>query len=135
MDRNQPITTYRRDILNPLKKGYVSWVVSYSVDRGRKWKHKAYFWLEVACYGKMGNGSKEIASRWQNNSLCQTYVSWVSLKCKVLNRKTLPGETLCFLEKRLLSLFKFSALSKWLFSYELLIGPLPTFLECIVIYE
>ena len=67
-------------------------------------------------------------------SLCQTYVSRALLKCKVLYRKILSGETLCFLEKRLLSLFKFCAMSKLLFSYELLIGPLPTFLECILLF-
>ena len=67
-------------------------------------------------------------------SLCQTYVSGALLKCKVLYRKILSGETLCFLEKRLLSLLKFCAMSKLLFSYELLIGPLPTFLECILLF-
>ena len=67
-------------------------------------------------------------------SLCQTYVSRALLKCKVLYRKILSGETLCFLEKRLLSFFKFFAMSKLLFSYELLIGPLPTFLECILLF-
>ena len=83
------------------------------------------------------HGRKEIAGRCQSNSLCQSYVSRALLKCKVSYRKIilLSGETLCFLEKRLLSLCKFCALSKLLFSYELLIGPLPTFLECIVIYE
>ena len=39
-------------------------------------------------------------------------------------RKILSGETLCFLEKRLLSLFKFCTMSKLLFSYDLLIGPM-----------
>ena len=47
--------------------------------------------------------------------------------CKVSKRKTLTGETFCFLEKRLLS-------SNLSFSYELLIGPQPTSLECIVIF-
>ena len=44
-----PITTYRRDLLNPLKKACVSWEVNKSFVR------------------------------WQNNCLCQTnklYVSW-----------------------------------------------------------
>ena len=67
-------------------------------------------------------------------SLCQTYVSRALLKCKVLYRKILSGETLCFLEKRFLSLFKFCTMSKLLFSQELLIGPLPTFLECILLF-
>ena len=92
------------------------------------------FDLRVHVFAKCGNGRKEIAGRWQNNSLCQSYVSRALLKCKVSYRKILSGETLCFLEKRLLSLFKFCAFSKLLFSYELLIGPLPIFLECIVIY-
>ena len=46
------------------------------------------------------------------------YVSWV----------------FCFFEKRLLSIFKFCASSNLLLFYELLIGPQPTFLECIVIF-
>ena len=41
--------------------------------------------------------------------------------CQVSNRKTLSGETFCFIEKHLLSVFKFCASSKW-FYYELLIG-------------
>ena len=49
---------------------------------------------------------------------------------KVWNGKTLPGEKFCFLEKRLLPIFKFCASSNLLFSYELLIGPEPTSLEC-----
>ena len=40
----------------------------------------------------------------------------------------------CFLEKRLLSIFKFCASSNLLFFYEQLIGPQPTFLECIVTF-
>ena len=92
------------------------------------------FDLRVHVFAKCGNGRKEIAGRWQNNSLCQSYVSRALLKCKVSYRKILSGETLCFLEKRLLSLFKFCTMSKLLFSYELLIGPLPTFLECILLF-
>ena len=47
--------------------------------------------------------------------------------CKVSNRKTMTGETFCSLEKRLLS-------RNLSFSYESLIGPQPTSLECIVIF-
>ena len=47
--------------------------------------------------------------------------------CKVSNRKTMTGETFCSLEKRLLSI-------NLSFSYESLIGPQPTSLECIVIF-
>ena len=57
----------------------------------------------------------------------------LGVMCKVLNRKTLSGETFCFIEKHLLSVFKFCASSK-LFYYELLIGRQPTFLEHIVIF-
>ena len=82
------------------------------------------FDLRVHVFAKCGNGRKEIAGRWQNNSLCQSYVSRALLKCKVSYRKILSGETLCFLEKRLLSLFKFCTMSKLLFSCDLLIGPM-----------
>ena len=54
--------------------------------------------------------------------------------CKVLNTQTSSFETFCLLEKSLLSLFKFCASSNILFFYELLIGPQPTFLECINCY-
>ena len=56
------------------------------------------FDLRVHVIAKCGNGSKEIAGRWQNKSLCQTYVCRVLLKCKVSYRKILSGETLCFLK-------------------------------------
>ena len=53
--------------------------------------------------------------------------------CKVSNRNTLSGETFALLKNVVLSMFKFCALSKLLFYYNLLlIGPQPTFLECIV---
>ena len=42
------------------------------------------------------------------------------------------SETFCFLEKRLLPIFKVCTSSNLLFSYGLLIGPQPTFLECII---
>ena len=58
---------------------------------------------------------------------CVRQICLLGVICKVSKRKTLTGETFCFLEKRLL-------LSKLSFSlYELLIGPQPTSLECIVI--
>ena len=42
------------------------------------------------------------------------------------------SETFCFVEKRLLPIFKVCTSSNLLFFYGLLIGPQPTFLECIV---
>ena len=55
--------------------------------------------------------------------------------CNVLNTKTVSGKTFCFLEKCILLIFKFCPLSNlmFFFFYELLIGPQPTFSECIVI--
>ena len=49
---------------------------------------------------------------------------------KVSNRKTLSGETFCFLEKRLLPIFKFVLSLTYCFFYEMLIGSQTTFLEC-----
>ena len=66
---------------------------------------------------------------WCPDGLHQRF-SFVSGIAEVSSRNTLSGETFCFLEKFLLSIFKFRALSNLLFSYELLIGPQPTFLEC-----
>ena len=74
---------------------------------------------------KGGNGSKEID---------KTKKCILGVMCKVLNRKTLSGEAFCFLEKRLLVIFKFCAWSNSLFFNELLISPRPTFLERIVIF-
>ena len=61
---------------------------------------------------------------------CVKQICLLGVVCKVLNRKTLSGEAFCSLEKCLLSIFKFCALSNLLFFYELVIGPQPTFLEC-----
>ena len=46
-----------------------------------------------------------------------THQTNMSPGCKVSNRKTLSGETFCFLEKLLLSIIKFCALSDLLFFY------------------
>ena len=61
------------------------------------------------------------------------YVSWVLNEKFRIEKHCRSGETFCF-HKRLLSVFKFSASSNLLFPYDLLIGPQPTFLECIVIF-
>ena len=53
---------------------------------------------------KNGNGCEEIAGRWQNDSLCPKQICLLGVICKDSNRKTLPGETFCFLEKCLLSI-------------------------------
>ena len=137
MDQNQPITTYRRDLLNRLKKSlcFLRGQFNRVSTEGENENIRHIFDLRVHVFAKCGNGRKEIAGRWQNNvQLVSDICPGALLKCKVLYRKILSGETLCFLEKRLLSLLKFCAMSKLLFSYELLIGPLPTFLECILLF-
>ena len=95
------------------------------------------FDLREHVIAKCSNASNEIAGRWQINvqlvsDICLPGI--IKMFFVVLYRKILSGETLCFLEKRLLSSFKFCAMSKLLFSFELLIGPLPTFLECILLF-
>ena len=54
---------------------------------------------------------------------CVKQICLLGVICKVLNRKTFFGQTFCFLEKSLLSIFKFCALSKFFFFYEQLICP------------
>ena len=39
--------------------------------------HGYIFDLSLHVNAKRGNGSEEIVVKWQNNSLCQTNVSWV----------------------------------------------------------
>ena len=46
-----------------------------------------------------------------------THQTNMSPGCKVSNKKTLSGETFCFLEKLLLSIIKFCASSDLLFFY------------------
>ena len=45
--------------------------------------------------------------------------------------QSVASETFCFVEKRLLPIFKVCTSSNLLFFYGLLIGPQPSFLECI----
>ena len=54
-----------------------------------------------------------------------SFVTYVKFRIE----KTLSAETFCFLEKRLLPIFKFRPSSNLLSFYEMLIGPQPTFLE------
>ena len=51
-----------------------------------------------------------VAKKLLVNDKMTTYIKQICLLgviCKVSNRKTLPGETFCILEKRLLSIFEF----------------------------
>ena len=58
----------------------------------------------------------------------------LTVVAKVLNRKTLRGETFCFPEKHLLSILNFVLQETFFFFYELLIDAQPTSLECIDIF-
>ena len=46
---------------------------------------------------------------------CFNQIRLLGVRCKVSNRKTLSGETLFFLEKKVLSIFKIGASSDLLF--------------------
>ena len=68
ISRNQPITTYRRDLLNPLKKARVLWVVRWGNDMvmtEEKNVNASYIFFTWGrnVIAKWGNGSKEIAGR------------------------------------------------------------------------
>ena len=69
ISRNQPITTYRRDHLNPLKKARVLWVVRWGNDMvmTEEKNVNAYSYIFFTwgrdVIAKWGNGSKEIAGR------------------------------------------------------------------------
>ena len=61
---------------------------------------------------------------------CVKQICLLGVICKVSNRKTLSGKTFCFLEKRCYQYLNFVLRG----TYELLIGPRLTFLECVVIF-
>ena len=65
---------------------------------------------------------------------CVKQICLLAVVCNVSKRKTFSGKSFCFLEKRILSIFKLCTSSNLLLFYELLIGPQPTFSECIVIF-
>ena len=60
MDQNQPITTYRRDLFNLLKKADVSWEVHY----GEKYTLVIFLIWGCMFIAKRGNGCEEIAGSW-----------------------------------------------------------------------
>ena len=92
------------------------------------------FDLRSLVIAKCDNGSKKKLLEDDKITACVKQISLLGVIHKVLNRKTLSGETFCFLEKRMLSIFKFHTSSNLFFPYKLQIGPQPTFLECIVIF-
>ena len=67
-------------------RGLLEWMTEATKING-----SYIFILKSHVIAKHGNCSKEIAGRWKNNSL--------GVVCELSNRKTLSGETLCFLEK------------------------------------
>ena len=66
--------------------------------------------------------------------ICLLGVSFEQKNFFFSNIQTQFGETICFLEKLSVSIFKFCALGNLLFFYEMLIGPQTTFLEFIVFF-
>ena len=82
------------------------------------------FDLKSHVIAKRRNVSEEIAGR-------NKYVFWAYVKCRLLIQS---NEKFYFLENVCYQYFKFCTSSTVLFSYELLIGPQATFLECIVIF-
>ena len=116
MDQNQSNTLYnllyRHDLMNPLKKKRVFPERSARVnDGGEKCKHWLFFLLEVVILlpSEVMIGKKLLV--YNKRTACLGVI-W-----KVSNRKTLSGETFCFLEKCLLSIFKFDALSNLFFFF------------------
>ena len=116
MYRNQPIRTYRRDLLYPLKealvflRGPLDWVTEVkNVNVSCNFDLRSHF------NANHGNGREEIACRWKKKKQRvkqNKYFSWVL--CKVSNRKTLSGEIFCFLGKRLPWIYKLCASSNFL---------------------
>ena len=93
------------------------------------------FDLRSLVIAKCDNGSKKKFVGDDKITACVKQISLLGAVHKVLKyRKTLSGERFCFLEKRMLSIFKFRTSSNLFFPYKLQIGPQPTFLECIVIF-
>ena len=129
MDRNQSNKWYnlQESPYEPPEKKRVFLERSVRVnDSGGKCKHWLYFLLEVVislpCEVMLGKkllvDDKRIA--------CLKQICLLGVICKVWDRKTLSGETFCFLEKCLLSIFKFDALSNFLFVcffFDFPIGP------------
>ena len=96
MDRNQQIKTYRRDLLNPLKKPVFT---ERSVS--------------------LSDGGKKCVKASYNFDLRSQIFESVAMEAKKLladdKRKTWSGETFCFLGKRLLSIFKLCTSNNLLF--------------------
>ena len=86
------------------------------------------FWGDNVC-AKRGNGSEEIVGRWQNNGLCQK-ICLLGVICKVANIICLV-KNFVFLKNICYQYLNFVLQVMFLSFYELLIGPQPTFLECI----
>ena len=118
MDRNQSNKWYnlQKWPCEPPEKKRVFPEGSVRVNNGGgKCKHWLYFLLEVVILSpsEVMIGKKLLVDG--KRTACLKQICLVGVIWKVLNRKTLSGETFCFLEKCLLSIFKFDALSNFLF--------------------
>ena len=134
MDRNQPNTTYRHDLLNPLEKCVCFLRGLY--DGGQKNVNVSNnFYLRLWSYCQ----ALEIAHKKllvdDKITACLKQICLLGVIWKVSNRKTLSGETFCFLEKCLLSIFKFDAFcfffsTSWLVLNQLSCDPIGQLCLC-----
>ena len=87
-------------------------------DGGEKCKHWLYFLLEVVILlpSEVMIGKKLLVDEKRTACLKQI-ICLLGVIWKVSNRKTLSGGTVCFLEKCLLSIFKFDALNNLSFFF------------------
>ena len=82
-----------------------------------------------------GNGSDEIAARWQNTSLYQINVSWV-LYVKFRSEKHCLVKHSAFLKNVCYKYLNFVLqVTYCFFFYELLIGPQPTFFWNVLLFS
>ena len=91
------ITTYRYDLLNPLKKASVSRCPLERVTGAKKHKTQLYFWLVVTCYCKGAIREKKLLVD-DKITACVKERFLLRVVSKVSNRKTLCGETFAFLK-------------------------------------
>ena len=81
MDQNQPVITTHSEMrpFKPIEESlhFLRGPLEWMINRAKNVSVSNIFDLRKHVNAKRGNGSKEIAGRWQNTSLCQINVSWV----------------------------------------------------------
>ena len=81
MDQNQPVITTHSEMwpFKPTEESlhFLRGPLEWMINQAKNVSVSNIFDLRKHVNAKRGNGSKEIAGRWQNTSLCQINVSWV----------------------------------------------------------